>query len=752
MTVFSKFLRLNIPVLIGCLPLAAVAAPPATSAYVTDPQSSHVQDETSKEIGQVNVITCYISSMRPDALVNQGPYNALVDKNFCEAQGGGGSSSNPSTDYQAAVVDSTRATNMDPMRAKVWIDQNQNGQADRIYANLSATEGPSAANPYGVFRLDFCGKLLSGAAGCMESGYLEGSSGGVSYYDIGQGGGGSSTTALQLTANGTTSGSGEMLISMNAQTSQFAFAYDASLFRRTDGTTDLCFSRDASDPATGLSVWRYGLYDATSGAQVTRNSGFPLNFSSGGTVYQAFISYWGLSAPSDVLALMSNGSAVQKIDYSSSGSTATDYTLVRAAGKLTKHTRQATTLLAFDKIRFNTWIGDATSFYSGAASFTGYELYWDQANGVFKVTGQMTCGGSNGCVTVSLPVEQSVDASFWVAQGGISGSSQSFGGEVFINLQGVSGAVNAASVPVVYRSEDIVYPADMPATLYCINDCPTAASLASYFAPGSVDASPFGATFNNSNLTPAGSVVTYTADTAAVALVDGNAQDVFFSDAAAMANSPQYQNGVTSGHLIANLADAECAPATGMYCDNKAADLPVYYVWQTGANAWDQFAAVKDAMGAFVKFDAPLQVSFSVPAGAAYGPYAGTTMMLQYGGFGQLWGIPGTCVSPVDNSQVTCDTPNSRYVPAFVIPFDAAAGVVHDGQTPYLVKWLDREIRFANKDIATCAAAGLNVPTGTVLPTASVLQDTTDPASGVYIGDRPTVTADPRVIQGEVKY
>ena len=64
---------------------AALADPPATSPYVTDAQSSHVEDATSRGINQVNMITCVMSSMRPDALVNQGPYIALIDQNKCDA-------------------------------------------------------------------------------------------------------------------------------------------------------------------------------------------------------------------------------------------------------------------------------------------------------------------------------------------------------------------------------------------------------------------------------------------------------------------------------------------------------------------------------------------------------------------------------------------------------------------------------------------------------------------------------------------
>ncbi len=81
----SRYLRsLSALCLIAATGMAA-AAPPATSAYVTDAQNSQVQDATSQSIGQVNMITCVMSSMRPDALVNQGPYIALIDQNVCNA-------------------------------------------------------------------------------------------------------------------------------------------------------------------------------------------------------------------------------------------------------------------------------------------------------------------------------------------------------------------------------------------------------------------------------------------------------------------------------------------------------------------------------------------------------------------------------------------------------------------------------------------------------------------------------------------
>jgi hypothetical protein len=230
-------------------------------------------------------------------------------------------------------------------------------------------------------------------------------------------------------------------------------------------------------------------------------------------------------------------------------------------------------------------------------------------------------------------------------------------------------------------------------------------------------------------------------------------------------DSQMYQNGVMSGRLVENLADAQCGTdqsSNPQYCDWKMSSAEVYYQWQTGPNSWDQFTAVKDGSGGFVHFDAPLNVSFKVPANVSgnspYDSYANTNMILQYGGFGDLWGIPGSCVSATTNQLVSCNDPSgdARYVPAFAVPYDPSAnpqqGIVATSTKNYLVKWLDREIRFAQQPSATCSNAGLSTSHAT-LPDASDLKDPSDPSSAVYNGvaPQPANTA-PRAIQGEVMY
>src|SRR5262245_20908730 len=143
----------------------AFAAPPAAgSAYFTDLQNSHVEDQTSEGIGQVNMITCILSALRGDAMVNKGDYIALVDQNKCDqAKRSSTSNSSSSSDgaqaatYSTTVVNSTRTSNNDPMRVKMWLNEEEDGQAMTISVNASAVSAPTSTNPFGVFRLDFCG-------------------------------------------------------------------------------------------------------------------------------------------------------------------------------------------------------------------------------------------------------------------------------------------------------------------------------------------------------------------------------------------------------------------------------------------------------------------------------------------------------------------------------------------------------------------------------------------------------------------
>jgi hypothetical protein len=756
-------------VIASALPAFAFAAPPADSAYTTDAQHSYVEDATSKGIGQVNMIACIINAMAPDKLVNQGNYLALIDESKCDPNSRSSTSNSGSTDgaqaatYMTATVNSARASNSDPMITKAWLDEADGEQKTTIFVHIAAQQAPSTSNPYGVFRLDFCGKAEGQSqTACMMNGFLDAGSNGISYFEQESRDNGTSVKALRLNASGSDTGSGKLSLQEGGSPVAFDFAYNHDYFLRGDQ----CFSRDASDAETQFSVWRYGVYDAVSGDRVTVNSGFPIEYApSGATItYHGYLGYGGLQLPPDAMTALSAEAnpVVQKVDYSNAGQVPmrTAYSVVRTPGKLTKYTKQTRTLKQIDKIKLNVFVGDASTLYSGAASFTQYEMYWDDTNATFKVDGQMNCGNS-GCQIASLPAEQPVALSFFSNLGGLQGWSQSLGGEVFIDLHGVALISNSDLINVVYRSQDLVYPEDMAAlgALYCLRDCPTAASMSAYF--GQSQQSPVQSPMllaNNWNGVVSGNQVAYT--TAAGVLKDALSNSVVFTDQSALSNFQQYQNGVRSGRLFTSVdltaGSVDCDNQPGSLCDYKVNSLDVYYVWETGANSWNQFAGVKDGSNHFLHFEAPLQLNYTVPAGSQYGEYAGKSIVLQYGGFGDLWGIPGHCVSHLTNQTVDCGAQSDdiRYVPAFIIP--STSNQVSDGTHTYLVKWLEREIRFARKDMNANSAfcAGLSTSNINVtLPTAAGLKDPSSSAqSDVYLGVKPVVTDSPRVIQGEVKY
>src|SRR3990172_6658655 len=174
----STLRKFGIAVMAAC-PALVFAAPPATSAYFTDAQHSFVQDQTSEGINQVNMIACFMGAMKGDSMVNKGDYLALVDEKKCDASGrdsasnyGSSNSGSNASQFITATVNSSRASSDDPMIVKTWVDENQEGNQMTIFVHTSATQAPSATNPQGIFRMDFCGKAAGGNS-CAFNGRSE---------------------------------------------------------------------------------------------------------------------------------------------------------------------------------------------------------------------------------------------------------------------------------------------------------------------------------------------------------------------------------------------------------------------------------------------------------------------------------------------------------------------------------------------------------------------------------------------------
>lgn len=720
---------------------AAHAAPPANSPYVTDAQNLYVQDETAQGIGSLNMVLCVVGSMDAGDMVNAGPYVALVDMNKCQsAKGGDNSDAAGATNYANAVVNVTRTSNSVPMIAKVWLSFTQDGNPINVYAYLSATQSPAQAPPYGAFRLDYIGES-GGNVGF--NGYIDSTTPGVIQFL--ETGAQSSDTALTMSASSTTSGSGTMYIGNtgggNGGAAEFNFAYDPNYFHRSDGTNDQCFDRSKANAS--LAVWQYGTYNANDGTRVDQaNPGFPVLATSGGNSYYGFANYWGINFQG---LAVSDGTPVSGVTVTDQrpGNT-TSYGLNKVGGKLTQWSQVSSTLGALDGIPF-TYGGDLTGLTTGnsnVAGFNNWVMQWNSGGSNFTVVGIQSCG-NNGCVTSTLSPAATVNADAFDTMP-VSGWANSYGGNMNIPP---TGSPHAASDAVFYYTQTTVVPGTTALTLYCLNQCPTGAQLAAYSGGGST---PFanGTDLQWFSAPDLAHTVSYTFSSAG--LTDSNSVPVVLEQASQYpSGSPYAQNGIQTGWLVDTpLTNANCPQGvpSGTVCE--PANPTTYYTWQTGPNQWNQSLWLTRG-GQVVPFDPPQNIAYTVPSGSAYGTYAGLPILLQFNGFGNLSGIPGSCVNPTNNTPVDCSTSGASYVPMFSIPDGTTMTLPSlDGTTttPLIVKALNGAIllKSLGSNAAQCSSMTL---TPLTLPSGG-LHDPSSSSDVDYLGTMPTVTSAPKVIDG----
>ena len=152
-----------------------------------------------------------------------------------------------------------------------------------------------------------------------------------------------------------------------------------------------------------------------------------------------------------------------------------------------------------------------------------------------------------------------------------------------------------------------------------------------------------------------------------------------------------------------------------------------------------------------VSFDPPMIVKYTHSGTSSNSGknYNDSSFYLEYGGFGDLWGVPSYCVSTSTGEKVDCAASSqgtTRWVNEFVVP---ATTVVTEagGTTEYVVKPLEIEQTMpeASGEASDCTGAGLSLG-GVSLPSAS---DFVSPVSDV--GTIPTVTGPPTIVSGEKK-
>ncbi len=731
----TKFLAAAAAISLACV-TTANAIPP-NSAYATDPQTEYVQDDTSDSIASLNMVLCIVGSMGAGSNVNAGPYIALVDMNKCDNKQASAAAAG-ATNYATAVLDVTRTSNTDPMIGKVWLSMSDQGNALNVFIHLSATQSPSASQPYGLFRLDYLGKKNGATA---FNGFIDSQATSISQYETGNN---SSNTAMALSATSTSSGAGT-IASMGG--TSFNFSYNANYFRRSDGTNDQCFDRSKANAQR--SVWQYGTYNANDGSRVDMaHPGFPIDAISGGTTYYGFANYWGINFQGLDLNSIADAQPVPALTIKDQRpSNTSTYTLSKVGGKLTKWMQHSTTIDSLNNIPFS-FSADLTGRTDNVAvtGFQNWQMQWNSSTQTFSVIGTQQCG-PNGCTTTPLSPVATVNAGAFNTDP-ISGWADSYGGSINIPP---TGAPHTPADVVYYYEQSIVVPGSTSLALYCLSQCPTAASFAAFQA-GTAQTSPFG---NNTDQQWFSALV---ANTVSYSFDGGGLEDSSGGTAIPLVleQPSQYpqgsmyaQNGINTGRLFdAPLTLANCPALTpaGTVCE--PANPPTYYTWATGTQQWQQSLWL-NAGSSVVALDAPQNISYTVPNDSAYGNYAGVPILLQFNGFGNLSGIPGNCVNPIDNSTVACNTPNARYVPLFSIP-DGALMTLSTPATPLIVKALNAEIRLKNLGTSSSSPCASMTLATVPAPTGGT-HDPSSSADAFYIGVKPVVTTAPKVIDGVIQ-
>jgi hypothetical protein len=752
----------------------AKAAPPTTGAYVSDPQSEYVQDQTSEGISQVTSILCYLSNTRPDAMVNLGKYVAFIDESKCDSasradasnsssEGGGSSSA-----YTRMSLTSTRESATSTQIGKGHAAMAVGGSIPAyVYVYTAITGAPTATNTNGALTMNFAALTVTGQNKIMR-GKISTSSDGIQFSQVSSGGGGGGASTQRLTVSGNaTSGSG----AISYQGTTITFGYNASKFCRNDGTSTTCYSRSKADAAT--STWRYGVYTDGTGARYDlAQSGFPVRNTASGEY--GYASYWGIWMPTAV----ADGASLVSL-----GATPVAYTVNKTGGRLTKYTLVTKTLNEVAKVPFN-YMPQATTAVTGGnlTAFAQYEMYWDGSN--FIANAQMVCG-STGCfrqpLTTALTITPAQLSASSVPGGGnnnkfgVNGWSQALGGNLMIPAATLENGTPGTQ-PIKYNTQAVVAPGDttVPATLKCARDCPTVASYATLTSANASNSATSPYTQNTKQKgggTAAADVVTYTWDSAAYTLKKNDVNTaisnaLLTATGISLSSYPRYASGIRSGALVDATGTSwsaggamDCSTNGAFFCDFKSNSLPsaTFYVWENGTNAHQSATFLKKPDNTFLEFTAPQSASFEVPNDAIkYGQFAGAKMNLQFNGFGNLFGIPGKCFSMLDNAEANCG-PSTRYVPAFSIPENTGtseSGKVTIGGASKWIKYLDREIRFKKiaLDSSITLGSAANLPAALLL-TGTDTEDPSNSSNSNYAGSvqASDFLSSPSVIHGVVQ-
>ena len=747
----------------------------STADYNLDETQTFVFEESADVLDTVNSILCEMGQTRPGLMRNEGDYKAQVDSKKCGSGDGDAKSNAPS--YDIWTVNSSRSEG-EPMIVKAWVPNDEG----LIRAKMKVYRKPSTDYPVGFFKMSFKGVLSDGTE--FMKGYMKTSKSGTTnslkfYMPITMGSSGP-TYDYSVRVNFNSDGSGSGATSMPNWTGQdqatgdksFQVAYNTDYFykqKTLNGVAQDAVCLDRNNYFT--SVWRYGMYDSA-GARVAINSGFPITATKDEKTYNGYIGYYGLWMPSD--AGVADNSTVTKMDYSNPDADGTDYTLRSWGGKLIKYTKNTITLGSIKNIPLNWWDNSA-----------GYEkrVFWDGSN--FKTDAIRSSSTSWQWADIT---EATITLDNVSARHGFNFYAQALGGDgqivlAYPNGRGTNPTAPADNSSVIFNSQEPVFPGDtVPTTLACYDNCLNPSTIATgsdnrgssssiyHGKKGSwlgwnpdnnynwdlnsniSDSSwhqeydnasaptPYIYTFDN---TTNGMVLQYDNGTKTdVLLPTANSNLSWGARSGVMFDNSTFDNDTSARQ--ADFASLLCSWDTTKICPHQARGaFSTFYVWETGPESWNKLEVLVASDNSAVKFDPPMMVKYTHSGTTSNSEknYDGAAFYLEYGGLGDLHGVPSFCVNRITGIKGACDE-NSRWVNEVVIPAASLATQVKDGTTEYVIKPLEMEQTMKSASSQTaCLDAGLSLG-GVTLPDSSGWNDP-------EIGPKPPLTGPPAVVDGD---
>ena len=618
--------------------------------------SEHTEEASLEALSTVNMILGFIHDSRADQFINKGNYKALLKSNENGGGASSGSGVTTTVEkLKPMILNVTRDTNTSatanpPMVIKFWMDESDgpNNTSMRVVGYINVTHGVDAVYPVGQLRMDFKGYPINpdgttntsvvymkgamildkatgtdAASGRADVKFLE-------YDNDGQGGW--NPTILNMTYDVSVDTNGDGVVDGN-DTQGNGVAYtrtqDWSLNNGSMASYEIAFTKDdykiqkidvtsqgnRTDPATGnqinsyqidtgspevcksktsfvKKVYQYGLYNASTGAKVPLNAGFPIKKADGTNGY---IGYWGLWSENDAIV---SGDTVTRVD-----GTTGNYTVVQTQGKLIKHTKSTITMssLANTKMNLYTWVG------SNPSTSANYIIHWDDTSESFIVDGRESCN-ANGCDTNTSLVAMGISS---FADLNISSWSNAWSDALQSVIPISTSYANSSTVPY-YVQETIVPTSDKSFVNYgrtIINPDMNLSSDANYVT-AQID--------ENGTNNVIGNVYTFV--TANGVLVDNNRSnkpvvipsDTNWSIASAQAYN-YWQWGAQVGPL---LESTSTAVTNGIYNASNFWQVnqneTVYYTWETGLNNWNKATVLKTSPGGVVvSFDQPLNINYT---------------------------------------------------------------------------------------------------------------------------------------------